>query len=277
MYFKRKIYNKLKEWKSDSNGQTALLVEGARRIGKSTIVEEFAKNEYDTYILIDFSNTSENVLKLFDDISNLNYFFSMLQLLNHVDLIERKSLIIFDEVQLFPRARQAIKHLVKDGRYDYIETGSLISIKKNVEKILIPSEERSINMHPMDFEEFLWAIGQESTYKLLKEVYNTGSKIADGVHRDLMKTFRLYMLIGGMPQAVDTYLKTNNFQKVDLVKRDIIKLYEEDLAKIDDSGKLKTLFNAIPTQLNKNTKGFQLNKVLNSYKIEDKKKNNITI
>ena len=272
MYFKRKIYNKLKEWKNDSNGQTALLVEGARRIGKSTIVEEFAKNEYDTYILIDFSNASENVLKLFDDISNLNYFFSMLQLLKHVDLIERKSLIIFDEVQLFPRARQAIKHLVKDGRYDYIETGSLISIKKNVEKILIPSEERSINMHPMDFEEFLWAIGQESTYKLLKEVYNTGSKIADGVHRDLMKTFRLYMLIGGMPQAVDTYLKTNNFQKVDLVKRDIIKLYEEDLAKIDDSGKLKTLFNAIPTQLNKNTKGFQLNKVLNSYKIEDEKK-----
>ena len=181
MYFKRKIYNKLKEWKSDSNGQTALLVEGARRIGKSTIVEEFAKNEYDTYILIDFSNASENVLKLFDDISNLNYFFSMLQLLNHVDLIERKSLIIFDEVQLFPRARQAIKRLVKDGRYDYIETGSLISIKKNIEKILIPSEERSINMHPMDFEEFLWAIGQESTYKLLKEVYNTGSKIADGV------------------------------------------------------------------------------------------------
>lgn len=272
MYFKRKIYDKLKEWKNDSNGQTALLVEGARRIGKSTIVEEFAKNEYDTYILIDFSNASENVLKLFDDISNLNYFFSMLQLLNHVDLIERKSLIIFDEVQLFPRARQAIKHLVKDGRYDYIETGSLISIKKNVEKILIPSEERSINMHPMDFEEFLWAIGQESTYKLLKEIYNTGSKIDDGVHRDLMKTFRLYMLIGGMPQAVDTYLKTNNFQKVDLVKRDIIKLYEEDLAKIDNSGKLKTLFNAIPAQLNKNTKGFQLNKVLNSYKIEEEKK-----
>ena len=272
MYFKRKIYDKLKEWKKDSNGQTALLVEGARRIGKSTIVEEFAKNEYDSYILIDFSNASENVLKLFDDISNLNYFFSMLQLLNHVDLIERKSLIIFDEVQLFPRARQAIKHLVKDGRYDYIETGSLISIKKNVEKILIPSEERSINMHPMDFEEFLWAIGQESTYKLLKEVYNTGFKIADGVHRELIKTFRLYMLIGGMPQAVDTYLKTNNFQKVDSVKRDIIKLYEEDLAKIDNSGKLKILFNAIPAQLNKNTKGFQLNKVLNSYKIEEEKK-----
>ena len=151
MYFKRKIYNKIKDWKEISNGKTALLIEGARRIGKSTVVEEFAKNEYESYILIDFSNVEPKVTDLFDDIYNLNYFFSMLQLYYAKDLIERKSLIIFDEVQLCPKARQAIKHLVKDGRYDYIETGSLISLKKNVQNILIPSEERSINMHPMDF------------------------------------------------------------------------------------------------------------------------------
>ncbi len=269
MLFKRKIYSKLLEWKKESNGQTALLIEGARRIGKSTVVKEFAKNEYKSYILIDFSNASKNTLELFDDISNLNYFFSMLQLYFHVNLFDRNSLIIFDEVQLYPKARQAIKHLVNDGRYDYIETGSLISIKKNVQNILIPSEERSINMHPMDFEEFLWAIGQENTYDLLKEIYKTKQKIAEPVHRELMKTFRLYMLIGGMPQAVDTYIKTLNFQKVDAIKRDIIKLYEDDLAKIDDSGKLKTIFNNIPSQLNKNSKGFQLNKVLDSYKVSE--------
>ena len=161
MYFKRKIYDKIKQWKDTSNGKTALLIEGARRVGKSTVVEEFAKNEYDSYILIDFSNVNSKVTELFNDIHNLNYFFSMLQLYFAVDLVERKSLIIFDEVQLYPKARQAIKHLVEDGRYDYIETGSLISLKKNVQDILIPSEERNINMHPMDFEEFLWALGQK--------------------------------------------------------------------------------------------------------------------
>ena len=270
MYFKRKIYNKIKDWKETSNGKTALLIEGARRIGKSTVVEEFAKNEYDSYILIDFSNAESKITDLFDDMYNLNYFFSMLQLYYAKDLIERKSLIIFDEVQLCPKARQAIKHLVKDGRYDYIETGSLISLKKNVQNILIPSEERSINMHPMDFEEFLWAIGQEKTYDLLKEIYFSNKfALADGVHQKMIKTFRLYMLIGGMPQAIDEYISTNNFKNVDMVKRDIIKLYENDLAKIAPTGQLKTLFEAIPSQLNKNTKGFQMGKILNSYNLSE--------
>ncbi len=270
MYFKRKIYDKIKQWKDTSNGKTALLIEGARRVGKSTVVEEFAKNEYDSYILIDFSNVNSKVTELFNDIHNLNYFFSMLQLYFAVDLVERKSLIIFDEVQLYPKARQAIKHLVEDGRYDYIETGSLISLKKNVQDILIPSEERNINMHPMDFEEFLWALGQKNTYNILKEMYMSNkNNINDSVHQVMMKTFRLYMLIGGMPQAIDEYLNTYNFKNVDMVKRDIIKLYENDLAKIDPTGRLKTLFEAIPSQLNKNTKGYQMGKILNSYNLSE--------
>ena len=266
MYFKRKIYDKLKEWKNDSNGKSALLIEGARRIGKSTVVEQFAKNEYESYILIDFSDVDSKILKLFDEIHDLNYFFLTLQINTNVDLVERKSLIIFDEVQLFPKARQAIKHLVKDGRYDYIETGSLISIRKNVKDILIPSEERSINMHPMDYEEFLWAIGNNTTYGQLRNLYNSPSpRIDDGTNRTLMKMFRLYMLVGGMPQAVNEYITTNNFKKVDMIKREIISLYENDLAKIDSSGRLKTIFEAIPSQLNKNTRGFQINNVLKSY------------
>ena len=270
MYFKRKIYDKIKQWKDTSNGKTALLIEGARRVGKSTVVEEFAKNEYDSYILIDFSNVNSKVTELFNDIHNLNYFFSMLQLYFAVDLVERKSLIIFDEVQLYPKARQAIKHLVEDGRYDYIETGSLISLKKNVQDILIPSEERNINMHPMDFEEFLWALGQKNTYNILKEMYMSNkNNINDSVHQVMMKTFRLYMLIGGMPQAIDEYLNTYNFKNVDMVKRDIIELYENDLAKIDPTGRLKTLFEAIPSQLNKNTKGYQMGKILNSYNLSE--------
>ena len=270
MLFKRKIYNKIKNWKDTSDGKTALLIEGARRIGKSTVVEEFAKNEYESYILVDFSNVEPKVKDLFEDVYNLNNFFSMLQFYYDKSLIKRKSLIIFDEVQLCPKARQAIKHLVKDGRYDYIETGSLISIKKNVQDILIPSEEKSINMHPMDFEEFLWAIGQEKTYDLLKELYVSNKfSLSEGVHQKMMKIFRLYMLIGGMPQAVDEYINTYNFKNVDLVKRDIIKLYENDLAKIDAAGRLKTLFEAIPSQLNKNTKRFQMGKILNSYNLSE--------
>ena len=175
--FKRKIYDKLLEWKAESDGNTALLLEGARRIGKSTVVEAFAKNEYESYILIDFSIASKGVRDLFEDISDLNYFFLQLQLLYHVDLVERNSVIIFDEVQLCPPARQAIKHLVKDHRYDYIETGSLISIKKNVKNILVPSEERRINRYPMDYEEFLWAIGDHASYPLIKRCFDQEAKI----------------------------------------------------------------------------------------------------
>ena len=269
MIFKRKIYNQLTRWKEEANGKSALLVEGARRVGKSTIVEEFAKKEYHSYILIDFSVVSSDILNLFDDLSNLNSFFSMLQFYFHINLEIRNSLIIFDEVQLCPKARQSIKTLVKDGRYDYIETGSLVSIKKNVQNILIPSEERKITMHPMDYEEFLWALGDTTTFPLLKSFYDSKKSLGETLNRKLMKDFRLYMLIGGMPQAVETYLETYNFQKVDEVKRNIISLYEDDFRKIDPTGRLSLIFEAIPSQLNKNSKGFQIKKVINSYDSSD--------
>ena len=269
MIFKRKIYNQLTKWKEEANGKVALLIEGARRVGKSTIVEEFAKKEYHSYILIDFSVVSSDIFNLFNDLSNLNSFFSMLQFYFHVNLEIRNSLIIFDEVQLCPKARQAIKTLVKDGRYDYIETGSLISIKKNVQNILIPSEERKITMHPMDYEEFLWALGDTTTFPLLKSFYDSKKSLGDDLNRKLMKDFRLYMLIGGMPQAVETYIETYNFQKVDEVKRNIISLYEDDFRKIDPTGRLSLIFEAIPSQLNKNSKGFQIKKVINSYDTSD--------
>ena len=260
--FKRKIYNKLLEWKNESDGRTALLVEGARRIGKSTVVEEFGKNEYESYILIDFAFAPKSIKDLFLDMSDLNYFFLQLQLQYHIDLVERKSLIIFDEVQFCPLARQAIKVLVKDHRYDYIETGSLISIKKNVQNILIPSEERKINMFPMDYEEFKWALGDNTTIHLLRKAYDAKIPLGDAVSRKMMRDFRLYMLIGGMPQAVNEYITTNNFRKVDLVKRDILKLYDDDFKKIDPTGRVSTLFDAIPSQLNSNASRYQVSSVL---------------
>ena len=264
--FKRKIYSKMQEWKKDSNGKTALLIEGARRIGKSTVVEEFAKNEYESYILIDFSRASKETKELFEDVSDLNFLFLQLQLQYKVDLQERKSVIIFDEVQLCPVARQAIKALVADHRYDYIETGSLISIKKNVKDILIPSEERKISMYPMDYEEFLWAIGDTSTFSLLKKCFDMNQGLGDAINRKQLRQFRLYMLIGGMPQAVSTYIETNNFRKVDEIKRDILNLYESDFAKIDPTGRLAMLFDAIPAQLNKNAARYQTSSVLNGEK-----------
>lgn len=260
--FQRKIYNKLWEWKNESDGKTALLIEGARRIGKSTVAEAFAKETYKSYILIDFSKASKEVRELFDDISDLDYIFLRLQLIYKTDLHERDSVIIFDEVQLCPMARQAIKHLVKDHRYDYIETGSLISIQKNIKDILIPSEERKISMFPMDFEEFLWATGDATTSKLLANVFEKRVPLGDAVHRKLMRDFRLYMLVGGMPQAVEAYIETNNFRKVDEVKRDILKLYEDDFKKIDTSGRISMLFDAIPAQLNTNASRYQVSSVL---------------
>ena len=260
--FKRKIYDRLLQWKEESQGRTALMIEGARRVGKSTVAETFGKNEYDSYILIDFSIASQTVKDLFYDLSDLNFFFLQFQLLYRTDLIERRSLIIFDEVQLFPMARQAIKALVKDGRYDYIETGSLISIRKNVKDILIPSEERKISMYPMDYEEFLWAIGDETTTKLLRNAFSNRKAVGEQMNRKLMRDFRLYMLIGGMPQAVDEYLRTNNFRLVDQVKRDILNLYEDDFRKIDPTGRISMLFDAIPTELNKNASRYQVSSVL---------------
>lgn len=260
--FRRKIYDRLLEWKNESDGRTALLIEGARRVGKSTVVEEFAKNEYESYIFIDFSRASKYVKSLFEDISDLDYLFLQLQLQYRVDLHERKSLIVFDEVQQCPLARQAIKTLVQDRRYDYVETGSLISIKKNVKDILIPSEERRISMYPMDYEEFLWATGDTATIPLLKKLFDSNKPAGNQTHRKLLRYFRLYMLVGGMPQAVNEYIETNNFRKVDQIKRDIINLYIDDFKKIDATGKLSYLFEAIPAQLNKNASRYQVSSIL---------------
>lgn len=252
MIFKRKIYDKLLKWKENSKGESALLIEGARRIGKSTIVEEFAKNEYKSYILIDFSVAGEEVKSLFEDLRDLDFFFIRLQSIYDTFLYYRESLIIFDEVQLCPKARQAIKHLVKDGRYDYIETGSLISIRQNTKDILIPSEEEKVKMFPLDFEEFLDAIGDKTTITLLRQAYENAHPLGDVLHREMMRKFRLYMLIGGMPQAVVKYLESNNFQAVDSVKRRIIELYKEDFLKIDPRGRISDIFASIPAQLNSN-------------------------
>ncbi|MDO4291587.1 MAG: AAA family ATPase, partial [Eggerthellaceae bacterium] len=260
--FKRKIYAELLNWKRESNGKTALLIEGARRVGKSTVVEEFARNEYRSYILIDFSGAAQSVRQLFEDVSDLNYLFLQLQLQYGVQLHERESLIVFDEVQLCPLARQAVKHLVKDGRYDYVETGSLLSIRKNTASILIPSEEKKIQMRPMDFEEFRWAQGDEATVPLLEQAFRARTPLGDQLNRKIMRDFRLYMLVGGMPQAVEAYLESNNLRVVDDVKRDIISLYEEDFYKISPSGALSRLFDAIPAQLAKKSSRYQVSSVL---------------
>ena len=238
-------------WKQENEGKTALLIEGARRIGKSTIVEQFARNEYESYLLIDFNRASPDIKNLFSNLMNLNDLFLYLQTTYHVTLKERKSVIIFDEVQQCPLARQAIKYLVEDGRYDYIETGSLISIKKHTEHITIPSEEDRIQMYPMDYEEFRWALGDESTIPLLRQFWEQRHALGPA-HREAIKNLRLYMLVGGMPQAVNTYLDTNNLSQVDRMKRRILQLYEDDFLKIDPSGRASKMFRSIPGQLNRN-------------------------
>lgn len=256
--FKRKIYDEMLEWKKSWSDKYALLIQGARRIGKSTIAEEFAKREFKSYILIDFAHTRTEIKELFDDIYDLDFFFLQLQQLTGVRLYENESVIIFDEVQLLPKARQAIKYLVADGRYRYMETGSLLSIRKNVQDILIPSEEHRISMYPMDFEEFLWAIGDEVTAKTIKYLLNEKRSAGDVMHRAIMRTFRLYMLIGGMPQAIETYLDKNNLQVVDEVKREIIDLYEEDFVKIDGTGLAGDIYDAIPANLSGNVSRYVL-------------------
>ena len=260
--FKRKIYSKLLEWKQEEDGKSAILVKGARRIGKSTIVEEFARNEYKSYMLVDFSEASLEVKSLFNDLMDLNYIFLRLQAIYNVVLENRKSVIIFDEVQECPLARQAIKTLVKDHRYDYIETGSLISIRKNTENIIIPSEKTSIEMYPMDYEEFRWALGDEATVPLLNQFYEKRMPLEQALRKS-MRDFRLYMLIGGMPQAVNEYLNTNNLSRVDKEKRKIINLYLEDFLKIDPSVRASRLFRAIPSELSKNASRYQVGSVLN--------------
>ena len=256
MYFKRKAYGKLLEWKENYANEYAALLEGARRVGKSTIAENFAKNEYKSFIMLDFSKVSDNIRNIFEDIDNLDLFYLRLQAETGITLYEHESLVIFDEVQLFPKARQAIKHLVKDHRYHYIETGSLISIKKNVKDILIPSEEKKIHIYPMDYEEFCLATG--SNYDILRQIGKSGKGLGENTNRKLMRNLRIYMAVGGMPQAVEAYLRGDNFTKIDFVKRQIISLYEDDFKKIDPSGRMSALYHSIPAQLSKDVKKYRI-------------------
>ena len=266
--FKRKLYDEILEWKKNRSDKYALLIKGARRVGKSTIAEEFAKNEFRSYILIDFAHTSKAILELFDDTYHLDFFFLQLQQLTGVRLYEKESVIIFDEVQLLPKARQAIKYLVADGRYKYIETGSLLSIRKNTKDILIPSEEHKISMYPMDFEEFLWAVGDEITADTIKLLLKSRKSAGNAMHRNLMRMFRLYMLIGGMPQAVEAYLEHNNLQVVDEVKREIVDLYEEDFTKIDGTGLAGDIYDAIPASLSGNASRYVLSNAREGTRLE---------
>ena len=258
---RRKIYDKLLKWKRDDSDRTALLIDGARRVGKSYIVEEFAKNEYESHIIVDFNIAGDDVRNLFEyHLSDLDTFFSYLSAYYNVKLVRGKSLIVFDEVQLFPKARAAIKYLVKDGRYNYIETGSLMSIKSNVNGIVIPSEERHIKMFPLDFEEFLWAIGNETMMPLVSRCFEEKNPLGQAMHRKAMSLFREYLIVGGMPQAVEEYSKTRNFEKVDAIKRDILTLYRADIVKYSKGyeRKVEGIFDEIPAQLQKHEKRFNL-------------------
>ena len=258
---KRKIYNKLLDWKKESNGEYALLIDGARRVGKSYIVRQFAEKEYSSYVILDFNLVSKSIKDLFEnDLDNLDRFFMYLSNYTGKTLYTRDTLIVFDEVQQYPKARAAIKYLVKDGRYDYIETGSLISIKKNVEGIVIPSEEEHIKMFPMDFEEFLWAMGEEMLMPFIKDCFKSKKPMGQLMHRRAMDYFRLYMIVGGMPQAVEKYVETRDFSKVDKLKRRILDLYRSDISKFAKGydTKVKSIFEEIPSQLQKHEKKFRL-------------------
>lgn len=266
--FKRKAYQKMLQWKQESHGETALLIEGARRVGKSTLVRQFAKNEYKSFALFDFSKASKEEKALFEDLSDMDFFFTRLKLLKNIALYERDSVIVFDEVQKYPIARQAIKALVEDGRYDYVETGSLISIHKNVENIIIPSEEEVLDLHPLDYEEFLWALGDNSSMDLICEAFQKRRGFGDAVNRKLMRDFRLYMIVGGMPQAVNKYISTKDLAAVDKTKRSIIRLYRNDFQKIDKTGKAMALFMAIPSQLANNANRFQPSTIIDKTRSE---------
>ena len=261
--FKRKAYNYLKAWKQESGGMSAVMVEGARRVGKSTVVLEFAKKEYDDYILIDFSIAEQAVKDNFDNISDIETFFRNLFVLTGKTLKKRKGVIIFDEVQFFPKARQSIKQLVKDGRFDYIETGSLISIQKNVKDILIPSEEENIKMYPMDFEEFLWAVGNNAVVETCRDAFNNKKALGDDIHRKILKEFRIYMAVGGMPQAVEAYVEGKSYKQIDRVKKGILRLYTNDLKKHDslDADRAEIVFKSIPEQLSNHNSVFRLSVV----------------
>lgn len=258
---KRKIYQTLLDWKENAKGSTALMIEGARRVGKSYVVKEFAKNEYESHIIIDFNNTTNQIRDLFTGyLHDLDSFFMYLGFYTNVRLKERGTLIVFDEVQMFPPARAALKYLVQDGRYDYIETGSLVSIRKNVKDIMIPSEEETLRMHPMDFEEFLWALGEENLMDLVRHQYRKSLPMGQDMHRKLMTLFRQYMVVGGMPQAVLKYVQTKDFAQVDRQKRIILTLYRNDISHYANgqNTKVTQIFDELPEQLQKHEKKFRL-------------------
>lgn len=258
------------DWKRTKDGSTALLIKGARRVGKSTIAEEFARNEYECYIIVDFADAPSELWEAVENISDRDYFFMQLQFIYGVTLKERKSVIIFDEIQKCPAVRQAIKYLVKDHRYDYIETGSLLSIRKNTKDIVIPSEETRLTLYPLDYEEFRWAMNDTATVPLLRRMFEERRSLGDSVIRKLLRDFRLYMLIGGMPQAVDTYLQTNNLAVTDETKREIIELYLDDFEKIDPTGKAAALFRSIPSQLTGNASRYKVTSVIGRNESADK-------
>ena len=269
---RRKIYTELLKWKEEEAGRTALLIDGARRVGKSYIVENFAKQEYKSYIIIDFNRVNQEVTELFENyLNDLDLFFMYLSNYYNVKLYERDTLIIFDEVQLFPRARAAIKYLVADGRYDYIETGSLMSIKKNVKDIVIPSEERHLRMYPLDFEEFLWALDNESLMDFIKVFFEKKKPLGAALHRKAMDYFRQYMIVGGMPHAVERYVETKDFERVDRVKRDILELYRADIVKHAQGYEMKVeqIFDDIPAQLQKHDKKFKLSSLKKEARFRD--------
>ena len=262
--FKRKAYDKMLEWRQNRQGRTALLIEGARRVGKSTLVRQFAKSEYKSFIFIDFNIAPEQVLQLFESgMHDLDVFFFQLQTLYHTTLFNRQSVIVFDEVQRYPRARQMVKYFVEDGRYDYIETGSLISIHQNVKDITIPSEEERLELYPLDYEEFRWAIGDMVSVTILRQFLEKEIPLGPALQNS-MRDLRLYMLVGGMPQAVNEYINTNNLQQVDHVKRQILQLYAEDFHKIDPLGRISSLFMAIPAQLSKQVARYQPSTILSN-------------
>ena len=264
--FKRKAFEKLKYWKEKKAPRYSVLLEGARRVGKSTIAEEFAKQEYKSYIKVDFANANNELLSVFNDITNLDIFFLRLQAVTGKVLYRWESLIIFGEIQLMPKVRQAIKYLVADGRYDYIETGSLISIKKNVKGIVIPSEEMKIPIYPMDYEEFMWATNNES-YKIIREMYKIGKPVGNAINRKMMRDFRIYMAVGGMPQAIEAYVDGKSFVEIDEVKREIISLYKDDFYKIDRTGLIGRMYDSIPTQLAADKRNYTISTATGKKKI----------
>lgn len=271
---RRKIYDRLLQWKKKNNGRSALLVQGARRVGKSYIVEAFAKAEYQSYILIDFNIVDMQVRDMFlHDLNDLNTFFLKLTTLFNTKLYERQSLIILDEVQLFPRARSAIKYLVADGRYDYIETGSLISIRENVKDILIPSEEDHMNLYPMDFEEFLWANDNETMMELVWNCYENKKPLGQALHRKAMDLFRQYLIVGGMPQAVEAYISTHDFDEVDQVKRRILNLYRDDIRKHAGGYEMKVeaIYDELPSQLKNQNRHFKLSSLKEGARFDEYK------